>query len=80
MFAYAIIDAAKDKKRELNRKKLWCLFRRRNATGVEKICVALQETEGRVRVCPYAVETEAGEECPEYAFNNRPEGENEGIE
>lgn len=61
-------------------KKLWCLFRRRNATGTEKICVALQETEGRVRACPYATEDEAKAKCPEYAFNNRPEGEGEGVE
>ncbi|MDY3618842.1 hypothetical protein [Agathobaculum sp.] len=61
-------------------KKLWCLFRRRNATGTDKICVALQEVEGIVRKCPYATEEEAKEKCPEYAFNNRPEGEEEGIE
>ena len=61
-------------------KKLWCLFRRRFATGTEKLCVAFSETEGRVRACPYATEEEAKEECAEYAFNNRSEGENEGIE
>ena len=61
-------------------KKLWCLFRRRFATGAEKLCVAFSETEGRVRACPYATEEEAKEKCAEYAFNNRSEGENEGIE
>ncbi len=61
-------------------KKLWCLFRRRYATGDEKLCVALSETEGRVRRCPYATEEEAKAKCSEYAYNNRPEGEDEGIE
>ncbi|MCI7125882.1 MAG: hypothetical protein MR935_06775 [Agathobaculum sp.] len=61
-------------------KKLWCLFRRRSATGSEKFCVALSETEGRVRACPYATEDEAKEKCPEYAYNDRHEGEDEGIE
>ena len=42
-------------------KKLWCLFRRRFATGTEKLCVAFSETEGRVRACPYATEEEAKE-------------------
>lgn len=48
--------------------------------GDEKLCVAFSETEGRVRACPYATEEEAKEKCAEYAFNNRSEGENEGIE
>ncbi|MDO4270034.1 MAG: hypothetical protein Q4C72_03820 [Eubacteriales bacterium] len=61
-------------------KKLWCLFRRRNATGEGKLCVAFSETEGRVRACPYATEEEAKEKCPEYAYNHRPDGEDEGIE
>lgn len=61
-------------------KKLWCLFRRRGANPGEKICVALQETEGRVRACPYATEEEAKAKCPDYAVNNRHEGEDEGIE
>lgn len=61
-------------------KKLWCLFRRRNATGDGKICVALQEVEGRVRACPYATEAEAKEKCSDYAVNTRHEGEDEGIE
>ncbi len=51
-------------------KKLWCAFRRRDAVGA-KICVALAETEGRVRLCPYATEPEAVEKCPDYAFNTR---------
>ena len=55
-------------------KKLWCLFRRRFATGTEKLCVAFSETEGRVRACPYATEEEAKEKCAEYAFNNRSDG------
>ena len=61
-------------------KKLWCLFRRRFANGTDKLCVALSETEGRVRACPYATEEEAKAKCSEYAFNNRHEGEEEGIE
>ena len=61
-------------------KKLWCLFRRRFATGDDKICVAFSETEGRVRACPYATEGEAKAKCKEYAYNNRPEGDDEGIE
>ena len=61
-------------------KKLWCLFRRRFATGDDKICVAFPETEGRARACPYATEEEAKAKCKEYAYNNRPEGEDEGIE
>lgn len=61
-------------------KKLWCLFRRRFAAGNDKMCVAFSETEGRVRACPYATEEEAKAKCPEYAFNNRHEGEDEGIE
>ena len=61
-------------------KKLWCLFRRRFATGDDKICVAFSETECRVRACPYATEEEAKAKCKEYAYNNRPEGEDEGIE
>lgn len=60
-------------------KKLWCAFRRRDAVGA-KICVALAETEGRVRLCPYANEPEAVEKCPDYAFNTRHEGEEEGVE
>lgn len=61
-------------------KKLWCLFRRRYATGTEKLCVALSETEGRVRSCVYQTEDEAKAKCPEYAYNSRPDGEDEGIE
>lgn len=61
-------------------KKLWCLFRRRYATGEEKLCVADSETEGRVYTCKYATEEEAKANCPKYAYNNRPEGEDEGIE
>ena len=60
-------------------KKLWCAFRRRDAVGA-KICGALAETEGRVRLCPYATEPEAVEKCQDYAFNTRTEGEDEGIE
>ena len=60
-------------------KELWCLFRRRDAGG-PKICVAKAETEGRVFVCPYANEVEAVNNCEDYAFNTRPEGEEEGIE
>ena len=60
-------------------KKLWCLFRRRDAVGT-KICVAKAETEGRVFVCPYANEVQAVNNCDDYAFNTRPEGEDEGIE
>ncbi len=61
-------------------KKLWCLFRRRFAAGPEKMCVACSETEGRVRACPYATEDEARSQCKEYAFNNRPDGDCEGVE
>ena len=49
-------------------KKLWCLFRRRFANGTDKLCVALSETEGRVRTCPYATEEEAKAKCPEGRF------------
>lgn len=65
--------------RKTRMKKLWCAFRRRDAVGA-KICVALAETEGRVRLCPYATEPEAVEKCSDYAFNTRTEGEDEGIE
>ncbi len=68
------------RKGEIDVKKLWCLFRRRNATGTDKLCVAFSETKGYVCGCPYATEAEAKEKCPEYAYNNRPEGEEEGIE
>lgn len=61
-------------------KKLWCLFRRRSAAGDEKICVANQETEGRVCACKFMTEDDARAKCPDYAYNNRPEGEDEGIE
>ena len=61
-------------------KKLWCLFRRRYATGTDKMCVALSETEGRVRSCPFETEEEAKAKCPEYAFNNRSDGDEEGVE
>ena len=46
-------------------KKLWCLFRRRFANGTDKMCVALSETEGRVRSCPFETEEEAKAKCPE---------------
>ncbi len=61
-------------------KKLWCLFRRRFANGTDKMCVALSETEGRVRSCPFETEEEAKAKCPEYAFNNRSDGDEEGVE
>ena len=57
----------------------WCALRGWLAVGA-KICVALAETEGRVRLCPYETEPEAVEKCPDYAFNTRTEGEEEGIE
>ena len=60
-------------------KKLWCMFRRRDAVG-NKICVAKAETEGRVFLCPYATEVQAVEACEDYAYNTREEGEDEGIE
>ena len=44
------------------------------------MCVAFSETEGRVRACPYETEEEAKAKCPEYAFNNRNDGEGEGVE
>ncbi len=55
-------------------KKLWCLFRRRDAAG-NKICVAKAETEGRVYLCPHANEVAAVNDCEDYAFNTRDEGE-----
>ena len=60
-------------------KKLWCMFRRRDAVG-NKICVAKAETEGRVFLCPYATEVQAVEACEDCAYNTREEGEDEGIE
>lgn len=60
-------------------KKLWCLFRRRDAVG-NKICVAKAETEGRVFLCPYATEVDAVNGCDDYAFNTRQDDESEGIE
>lgn len=61
-------------------KKLWCLFRRRSANGADKLCVADSETQGRVCACKFATEEEAKAKCSRYAYNNRPEGEEEGIE
>jgi len=61
-------------------KKLWCMFRRRSANGADKLCVADSETEGRVYTCKFATEEEAKAKCPKYAYNTRPEGEDEGIE
>ncbi len=59
-------------------KKLWCIFRRRDAEG-KKICVADAE-DGRVIYCKYATEEEAREKCPDYAYNNRNDGDEEGVE
>lgn len=60
-------------------KKLWCLFRRRDAAG-NKICVARAETEGRVCLCQFPTELDAVNDCNDYAFNTRVEGEDEGVE
>lgn len=59
-------------------KKLWCLFRRRDAAD-HKICVAHAE-DGRVFRCPYSNEAEAKEKCEDYAFNTHEYSVEEGVE